>query len=402
MKEIRVAVVGLGKRGVLSWIPSIQRFKDFRITAICDPIVALHDWAREQLKNPGAVKAYARYEEVLADDNVDAVILTVRCKEQGAMAAMALEAGKHVNQEVPASHTLEDCWRIVIAQERSGKVFLSAEQTRYGGNVEAWQKLAAEGALGKITYAEGQYFHYVPILFHRDPKTGRLVPPEELSAHPDAERTWYDSMPPIHYMVHDLSPILKVLDDRVVEVTGMSTDSPSAAHPELAQPDMQVALMKTAKGALLRMAASFTQPHPEGDCHWMQVIGTKGSVEWRRSLTDKPKIWLAAEGVKDKRDMDWSYERPDATAEARSSGHWGLDYYVHAAFRDAVLGIQPLEFDVYRAMDVAAPGILAAESIAQNGKKLRVPDFRPCKGRPKGQMGMVQGSRFSGSTVEKT
>ena len=73
-------------------------------------------------------------------------------------------------------------------------------------------------------------------------------------------------MPPIHYLPHELSPMLKVLDDRVVEVTAMSTTAPSRAHPEIGQPDIQVALMKTAKGALLRLATGFTQPvsHPRG------------------------------------------------------------------------------------------------------------------------------------------
>ena len=106
MKEMRVAVVGLVKRGVQAWLPAIERLQGFRITAICDPIEALHDWAREPLTAAAEVKAYLHYEEVLADDNVDAVILTVRCPEQGAMAAMALEAGKHMNQEVPAAGIL--------------------------------------------------------------------------------------------------------------------------------------------------------------------------------------------------------------------------------------------------------------------------------------------------------
>jgi predicted dehydrogenase len=386
MNEIRIAIVGLGKRGTLAWIPLLQKIKGCRITAICDPITALHADARAQLANAGDVKVHTRYEDVLADRNVDAVGLTVRCREQGAMAAMALEAGKHVNQEVPVAHSIEDCWRIVVAQERSGTVFQSAEQVRYAGYVQEWQKLVAAGALGKITYAEGQYLHYIQTLSFRDRKTGQLIPVTEIARYPDAERTWFDSMAPIHYLVHDLSPLLKVLDDRVVEVVGMSTDSPSAAHPELRQPDFQVALMRTARGAILRMAVSFSQPHPHADTHWLQVIGTKGAVEWKRSAHDKAKAWFASEGQPDKRDTDWSYERTDASDEARASGHWGLDYHVHTAFRDAVLEGKPLEFDVYRAMDVAAAGILAAESIAQGSRPLRVPDFRPNQERPAGAM----------------
>jgi predicted dehydrogenase len=384
MNEIRIGVAGLGSRG-LYMLLLLQCIKGFRVVALCDSVPALHGRARESLRHDDGVRLYTDYEKFLADPGMDAVMLAVRCQEQGAMAVMALEAGKHVNSEVPAAHSIEDCWRIVAAQERSGKVYQLAEQIRYAGFVEAWQKLVAEGALGKITYAEGQYLHYIPERMLRDPKTGTYLPVAEWKSHPDAMRGWLATMPPIHYVVHDLSPILKVIDDRVVDVTGMSTDPPSAAHPELPAPDMQAALMKTAKGAVLRMVASFSQPHPHKETHWQQVIGTQGSVEWKRSGHDKPKLWLKNAGSPDKTDMDWTMERPNDPPEARETGHGGLDYHVHAAFRDAVLGVRPLEFDVYKAMDVAAPSILAADSIAQGSKPLPVPDFRPGKDRPKGQ-----------------
>ena len=386
MDEIRMAIVGLGSRGVSGWIPLLQRVPGFRLTAICDPIPALHEPARARLEHPEQVKAYTRYEEVLADPEVDAIGLTVRCQEQGALAAQALEAGKHVNSEVPAAHRIEDCWRIVAAQERTGLVYQLAEQVRYAGYIEAWRELVAKGKLGRITFCEGQYFHYYVTKAFLDSESGTHYSPEEGAAHPEAKPAWMYHMPAIHYLPHDLGPMLRVLDDRVVEVTAMSTASPSEAHPELASPDMQVALMKTEKGAILRLAASFSQPHPSQDCHWQQVIGTRGSVEWRRSAHDQPKLWLAEEDMPDKTDMDWHYERAEAPAEARGSGHSDMDYYVHAAFRDAVLGVRPLEYDVYRAMDTTAPAILAAASIAQDSRKLEVPSFRPSEARPAGQM----------------
>ncbi len=386
MDDIRIAIVGLGSRGTYAWIPLLQKIGGYRITALCDPVAALHDRARSRLDRPGEARVYSRYEDVLADPQVDAVGLTVRCEEQGAMAAQALDAGKHVDMEVPGAHRLEDCWRIVVAQERSGRVYQLAEQVRYAGYVEAWRQLVAEGRLGKVTYAEGQYFHYYVAKSFRDPHTGAFYTPEEAEAHPEAEPAWLNLMPPIHYLPHDLGPLLKILDDRVVEVVGMSTDGPSAAHPRLASPDLQVALMKTEKGALLRLAASFAQPHPHLETHWLQVIGTRGAVEWRRSAADRARLWLADGQMFDKAEVDWRYERTDAPSEARGSGHSDMDYYVHAAFRDAVLGIRPLQYDVYQAMDTTAPAVLAAESIAQDGRKMRVPCFRPGPGRPAGQM----------------
>ena len=115
-------------------------------------------------------------------------------------------------------------------------------------------------------------------------------------------------------------------------------------------------------------------------------MGTRGSVEWRRSNREKPKMWLATAQMHDLAEVDWQFQRTDAPAEARGSGHGDADYYVHAAFRDAVLGTRPLEFDVYQAMDTAAPAILAAESIEQNSTLLTVPDFRPSAARPAGAL----------------
>ena len=383
--EIRIAVAGLGSRG-LAWLRHLQSMHGYRVVALCDRISALHDRARAALAAPEGVPIYTAYDDLLADPHVDAVALTVRCREQGALAAQALAAGKHVSAEVPAAHTIADCWRIVVAAERSGCVYALGEQTRYWGWIQAWRDVVASGQLGQVTLCEGQYFHYYVDKQHQDPATGAFFRPEEVGEHPEALPTWLQEMPPIHYLPHELSPMLKVLGDRVVEVTAMSTRPPSYAHPELAQPDMQVALMKTEKGAILRMAASFAQPHPHQNTHWYQVLGTRGRLEWRRSSRDMPKLWLAGAQMHDLAEVDWRRERLDAPAEARGSGHGDADYYVHATFRDAVLHGRPPDLDVYGAMDTAAPAILAAESIAQGSRLLPVPDFRPGPRRRKGEM----------------
>jgi len=49
------------------------------------------------------------------------------------------------------------------------------------------------------------------------------------------------------------------------------------------------------------------------------------------------------------------------------------------------LGRKPLEFDVYKAVETAAPAILAARSIAEGTKLIRVPDFRPSEERSPGE-----------------
>lgn len=386
MKEIRVGVVGLGGRG-LHWIYLLQQIDGYRITALCDRITALNEGALSRVKNRSEVATYTSYEDILADPRVDAIALCVRCKEQGAMAAQALEAGKHVNSEVPAAHTMEDCWRIVTAVERTGLVYQLAEQVRYAGFVEAWRRLINKGVIGRVIYCEGQYFHfYTPFVAFQDPETGRFYTIKEARTQRNLHPTWLYYMPPIHYLPHELSPLLRMLDDRVVEVTAMSTRPPSYSYPELVHiPDFQVALMRTEKDVILRLATSFTQRFVPYN-HWYQVLGTQGCLEWKKSNYERPKMWLNNLQMHDYAEVDWRWERTDVPTEARGSGHGDLDYYIHITFRDAVLGKKPLEFDVYKAMDTAAPAILAAESIAQGTKLLRVPDFRPNDERSLGEM----------------
>jgi len=195
MEPIKIGLVGLGHRG-LHWLRHLQSIEGYCVTALCDPIVALHEHALAAVENPGQVVAYARYEDLLADKNVDAVALCVRCREQGLLAALALEAGKHVNAEVPASHTLEDCWRIVVAVEKSGRIYQLAEQTRYWGFIDAWRELVASGQLGHITFCEGQYIgYYGTRQFFQDRADGAFCGVEQLEAHPQAQPTWLHTMP---------------------------------------------------------------------------------------------------------------------------------------------------------------------------------------------------------------
>lgn len=378
MEEIRIAVVGLGSRALRGWIPILQKLRGYRITALCEIIPALQQRALTTRPELAGVKIYTRYEDLLADPNVDAIALTVRAPDQGAMAAQGLEAGKHVHSEVPMAHTLEDCRRIVKAVQSSGKVYLLGEQTRYWGFVDAWREIVQQGQIGKVTYCEGQYIGYYGTQWYfRDFESGEFCQVEDLPKMPNAQPTWFMQMPPIHYLPHELSPMLKVLDDRVVEVTAMSTGPQSYSFPEIRQPDLQVALMKTAKDTILRMAAGFTQKVPSArGHHWYNVLATRGCLEWKRAARELPKMWRADAQMFDMAEVDWRWERTNPHPEAKGSGHGDADLYPHIHFRDAILEGTPLEFDVYKAVDTAAPAILAAESIAQGSIPLKVPDFR--------------------------
>lgn len=377
--EISIGIAGLGHRGRL-WAERLQRVGGYRIVALCDPIEALHEAARAAVTDATDLRSYVDYDELLADARVDAVAMCVRSRDQGEMAARALDAGKHVTADVPAAHRLEDCWRIVLAAERTGHLYHLAEHGRYWGFIEHWTEIVADGRLGRVTYGEGQYIgFYGTDQFFQDPETGRFFSADEVAEHPEARPTWLQEMPPIHYLPHELSPLLKVLDDRIIDVVGMGTSPPSDAHPQILRPDIQVALMKTEKDAVLRVAAGFAHPIPQRDRHWYQLMGTEGCLEWRRSQDAPARVWLADSGHDEWQDTDWGFERRGLPGEVEA------DLQAHAEFRDALLHGRPRDLEMYAAMDTAAPAILAADSIATGGQPQSAPDFRPGPERELGE-----------------
>lgn len=385
MGDIKIGVAGLGHRGRW-WVQLLQRVPGYRITAIYDFIEPLHEQTLKLIPYRDEVRVFRDYDEFLRFQGMEAVALTVRCKEQGAMAAKALEAGKHVNAEVPAAHSIEDCWRIVLAMERSGKVYQLAEQVRYAGFALAWRDMVARGELGKVTYCEGQYLgYYGTKQFFQDFKTGQHHSISELKDHPEAVPTWLHEMPPIHYVVHDLSPLMKIINDRPVRVVGMGTRRPSYNHPEIGQPDIQVALVQMSNDTVVRLATGFMHEGPKDDHHWWQCIGTKGRLQWRRDHSDRPVMWQADRQMHGFASVDWRLERADAPDVAHATGHGDTDYYVQASFRDALRGGPPVELDAYGGAEIAATGILAADSLDQGNRPFDVPDFRPNAGRAKGK-----------------
>jgi hypothetical protein len=142
--------------------------------------------------------------------------------------------------------------------------------------------------------------------------------------------------------------------------------------------DLEVALMQTTDGTIIRAAAGFTSPSgPRRDTsyHWYQVKGTGGAVEWARSKQDRPRMWCI--GDPDWREMDWKSDAGTPPGFTAESGHSGADGWPVDNFLRAIIEGAPLEMDVYDAVETAAPAILAAESSREGGVLKTVPNFRP-------------------------
>lgn len=151
---VRVAVLGGGGQGV-ALAKRLASYSKSRVVAVCDPdevrrasLARLVESIGEH--RPASVPDLRR---VLDDPEVDAVVIATPHHWHVLAAVWALEAGKHVYLEKPATHSMPEGAALLDAWQRSGLVVEVGTQRRsHPGVQEAIASLHA-GEIGEVSLA---------------------------------------------------------------------------------------------------------------------------------------------------------------------------------------------------------------------------------------------------------
>ena len=145
---VRVGVVGLGY-----WGPNLARNFDAvagaELAWCCDARAE----ARAELasKHP-RTRFTAEIEDLLADDELDAVVLATPVPTHAALAVRVLEAGKHCFVEKPLAQSAADAEQAVAAAAAGGKLLMVGHLLEYHPGVRKLKEIADSGELGEIHY----------------------------------------------------------------------------------------------------------------------------------------------------------------------------------------------------------------------------------------------------------
>jgi len=148
-KVIGVGCIGLGTRGG-DLINIVANIPDVKVVAVCDVYAPHRQKGIERSKNPD-VKAYVDYRELLADKNVDAVVIATPDHWHCQMVLDAVKAGKDIYCEKGFSRTLEEAKLMRDALKKSKVVFQLGHQARQATCALQAKELIAQGILGPIT-----------------------------------------------------------------------------------------------------------------------------------------------------------------------------------------------------------------------------------------------------------
>ena len=120
----------------------------------------------------------------------------------------ALRAGKHVYSAVPMAISEEEIAEIIEAVRETGLTYMMGETSYYNPATVFARKKHAEGAFGRIFYAEGDYVHDMDLGFYDA---------YQYSGGEDWKRT--ASYPPMLYPTHSVGGVLGATGGHAVSVS---------------------------------------------------------------------------------------------------------------------------------------------------------------------------------------
>ncbi|HEY7514462.1 MAG TPA: Gfo/Idh/MocA family oxidoreductase, partial [Vicinamibacteria bacterium] len=283
---VRLGLVGCGGRGQ-SLLRDLLGVDKTAVKALCDVV---EERVAESLvlvgkRGQAPPATYTEgdhaFEKLCARDDLDVVVIATPWRWHVEMAVSAMTAGKHAFVEVPAATTLEDCWTLVDASERTRRHCVMLENCCYGYNELMVLNMARAGFFGELTHAEAAYIHDLRKLLFEDEGEGLWRRAEHVGRDGNL------------YPTHGLGPVASYLDvnrgDRFERLVSMSsTERSLSAYREANVPagspkrseaytcgDMNTTLIKTALGRTVLLQHDVVTPRPYSRIN--HLSGTKGA-----------------------------------------------------------------------------------------------------------------------------
>ena len=342
-RKIRVGIAGYGVCGFGAAF-HFQDHPNVTVAAVADRDP---DKCAELARLCRCSKTVSSCEELIADDSLEAVFIATDAPSHARLAIAALRAGKHVASAVPAVvGSLEDADELFATVKATGRRYMMFETSYYHEDLFCMREMYKAGALGRVIYAEGEYWHYfgTPLAGHRGWRTG---------------------LPPQWYPTHSNAYYVGVTGGSFTEVSCMglpsSLDHLKPENNAYRNPfGTEIALLRTSEGGMARMAVSWDTPGHGGDRG--RIRAEKGSFDgvFRSHESD-----MAPPAI----------VRPPLPPGVDAGGHGGSHGYLMSEFVEAILLDRTPLVDVAQALNMTVSGIVAHQSALRDGELMKIPQY---------------------------
>lgn len=342
-RKVRVGIAGYGvcKFGAAF---GFQDHPNVTVAAVTDIIP---DRCAELAKVCRCSKTYPSCEEMIKDDSLEAIFIATDAVSHARLSIAAMRAGKHVASAVPATFgSLEEAEALFKTVKQTGRKYMMFETSYFHEDLYIMREMYRQGLLGKVMYAEGEYYHY-------------------MSEPIDSYKGWRIGLPPQWYPTHSNAYYTGVTGLNFTEVSCMGIPS-VIEHLKPANNryknafGTEIALFRTADGGTARMAVSWDTPGFSGE---MGRIRTQRGTFYDRFATEGMDIKVPP------------IQRPPLPPGVEAGGHGGSHGYLMAEFIEAILADRKPLVDVAQALAMTVGGIVAHRSALKGGELLKIPQY---------------------------
>ncbi|WP_053985993.1 Gfo/Idh/MocA family protein [Niameybacter massiliensis] len=387
--QLNIGLIGAGARGMGLLHGVILHMEDINIVAVCDTYADRAEGAANAVNASRGTTPVATtdYKEILAMPEVDAIVISSAWTGHIQIAIEAMEAGKYVGMEVGGAYSVEECWDLVKAYERTGVPCMMLENCCYGREELMVLNMVKKGIFGEVVHCQGGYQHDLreEIGYGKENRHYRLVN--------------YSNRNCENYPTHEIGPIAKVLDinrgNRMLSLTSMSSkargmheyiaqhksDDETLMNRHFTQGDVVTTSIKCAHGETIIITLDTTLPRAYS--RGFRVQGTKAMF-----LEDNMTLFL--DGEHNQYDFKWNeqwgnvekyreqYDHPlwkQFLTEGVQGGHGGMDWLVLKAFFECAKAGSEVPIDAYDTAAWMCIGALSEQSIAMGSMPVAIPDF---------------------------
>ena len=326
---IKIGIIGAGRIGKVHLESISYRVKDAVVKAVADPF--MNDETKAFIEGFGVKEIYTDYKKILADPEIDAVLICSSTDTHASISIEAIEAGKHVFCEKPVDQTVERILDVKKALEGKDLKFQVGFNRRFDHNFAAVRAAVENGSIGET--------HIVKIT-SRDP-----APPNP--AYIKVSGGIFLDM-----TIHDFDMVRFLSGSEVEEIYVNSAVLVDPAIGEQGDVDTAIITMKMTNGALAVIDNSRRAAY--GYDQRAELFGSKGMVATSNDTLSTAVI-ADANGVTGEKPLFFFLER-----------YMGSFSEEMRQFVDACVNDKEVPVGIHAGMQSVKIGLAAKKSVAEH------------------------------------
>jgi predicted dehydrogenase len=334
--KVRLASVGLG-RWARVLANGAQRGDTIELVSCFS-----RDEKRRQefMAEYGIPRGASSYEELLADPDVEGVLITTPNDTHRELIIQALEAGKAAYTDKPIAHTLEHGVAIVEAVESTGLPFAVGHSARRLAGSREMKRWIDDGRLGKVSIAEANFSN----------ERGLELTPDHWRSYPDKTPGGVMIQLGVHHADN-----LQYLLGPVKSVTAHARKLYTEAHV----PDVVMSLLEFESGPIGYIGAGWASP----GIYTVNLQGTNANLRYDLDFTHWDQGHLADDYSELRSQAHGASDRPVVELQRTDMFREQLEEFALAIRGSATVEVGPRE--ALRALAVVHAAIASSERGGQ-------------------------------------